>query len=49
MTASLRMTVPDPTVNRSVHTGTVGEKMSTPRPILAPSSRRYTEKIGLPA
>jgi hypothetical protein len=40
MTTSLRMTVPAPTVSMSAHAGTVGEKMTAPRPIFAPSIRR---------
>ena len=34
------MIVPAPMVSRSVHTGTVGDRIVTPLPIFAPSSRR---------
>ena len=43
------MTVPSPMVSRSVHTGTFREKITTPRPIFAPSARRYSEYSGEPA
>ena len=39
---SLRITVSSPMVSMSVQTGTVLEKMTTRRPILAPSARRYS-------
>src|SRR5450631_3274501 len=43
------MTVPAPMVSRSVHTGTCGEKITTPRPTFAPSALRYSEYSGDPA
>ena len=36
------MTVLSPMVSRSVHTGTFREKITTPLPIFAPRSRRYS-------
>ena len=42
------MTVPSPMVSRSVHIGTFRERMSTPRPIFAPSALRYSTYKGEP-
>ena len=42
-------TASSPTSKRSAVTGTLPERMTALRPILAPSSRRYALKIGVPA
>src|SRR5437764_13397119 len=46
--AALRITVPAPIVRRSVHTGTLREKITAPGPIFAPSARRYNVYTGVP-
>ena len=45
----MRITVPAPMVNRSVHTGTCRVKIAAPRPTFAPSALRYSEYSGDPA
>src|SRR5919199_2194315 len=46
--AALRITVPAPMVRRSVHTGTLRERITAPGPIFAPSARRYSVYRGVP-
>src|SRR5512135_1732464 len=43
------MIVASPMVSRSVHTGTARGKITTPRPIFAPSALRYSRYSGDPA
>src|SRR5918999_5479678 len=43
------MTLPSPTVRRSVQTGTRRERITAPRPIFVPSARRYRTYSGDPA
>ena len=43
------MTVPAPMVSRSVQIGACREKIAVPRPIFAPSARRYSTYSGEPA